>query len=113
MHPDLDEYVMWSTNCDSPASTVGEREDLLEHLITYYGNSPEEAEERVARADRTGTSMMSRGYGDWGDSGFIVYEALGKNAPRWLPRAHLAAFCYANDKGNMTSKLALTEELED
>jgi hypothetical protein len=113
MHPDLDEYVMWSTNCDSPVSTVGDRESLVAYLIEYYDDSPGEAEERVARADRTGTSRMMRGWGRWNCSGFIVYEAMGEHAPRWLPRANLAAFCYADDNDNMRNKLALTEAVED
>lgn len=111
--PDLDEYVMWTTNCDSPASTIGDRESMVAYLVEYYDNTPEEAEERVARADRCGTSMMMKGWGRWGCKGFIVYEAVAGHAPRWLPRENLRGFCLADDEDDMDAKLALTEEITD
>lgn len=95
--PDLDVYMEWSTVVEAP-TFIGSRTAILTHLHHIAsrgrreGDSPED---RVRRADDTGTSALPNPKlpscaepleGAWDDAGFIV-EQRG-----WLPRARLATF---------------------
>lgn len=82
--PDVDFYVIWSSIVDAPVYW-GARAEIAARVESQVDNP---AEERLARADATGTSAMPDPWvthshlpGAWDDSGFI-YDQRG-----WLPRA--------------------------
>lgn len=87
--PDLDEYVYWSTIVEAPIN-YGTRADMviiLDHDHRVGGSPHDSVEERLARADATGTSMyglpLGYGLGEWDDES-LIYEQRGH-----LPRKHL------------------------
>lgn len=113
--PDEDAYVLWSTVVDSPISTVETRDECARHLTRYNGT--EYIKERLARADRMGTSAQfpdeEKPFGSFHSQGMMVMESMEEHAPRWLPRGNLAAFCRAHDRDDMAGMLAATEPLDD
>lgn len=86
--PDEDLYLEWSTIVEAPTA-VADRAEMLKHLTTGGWRGPTEpsaAEERLARADRTGTSMLDCDFGGWDCAGEI-YMQQG-----FLPRARMGEF---------------------
>lgn len=76
---DRDLYLYWSTVVDAPI-WVGDRAELADYLQGEYradhphsipspGHSPAD---RIARADRTGTSALDIATGAWDDETLIV-----------------------------------------
>lgn len=106
---DRDLYVEWSTVVDN-AINAGDRTEMLAHLTDGIpagyaplpGNSPED---RLARADETGTSMRS-GDGAW-DSNLMV----GQNGT--LRRADLGRFVDALLADDTATAYALLTPFED
>lgn len=100
-----DFYVIWSNIVEAPLGT-GTRADLLDEGFT---------EDRIYRADITGTSMMRdlmSSYwgpldGEWEDRGFIA-EQRG-----YLPRANLAAFARAYMDERWADAWDLLEPFDD
>jgi len=92
--PDRDEdfYVGWSTIVEAPI-WFGSRADALKCIIQDHresGGPADPPEERLARADRYGSSIKPEanyGFGYWDDDGFI-YEQRGV-----LPRKYLIEAC--------------------
>jgi hypothetical protein len=103
---DLDLYVGWSTIVEAPV-WHGPRDEVLGYLAAEAIRYPSDpAEDRLARADRTGTSAYD-GDGGWDDEGFI-YEQRG-----WLPRRHLAEMCRLLEAGNDAGVWDLLEPFDD
>lgn len=111
---DRDQYVIWSSVVDAPAF-IGNRAETATELARDIprgyapaaGNSPED---RLARADETGTSAV---YGEppfdgaFDDSGMIV-EQRG-----WLPRADFARFVDAVVADDMDAAYGVLQPFED
>lgn len=59
-NPDVDEYVLWSTIPDGPVSDVLGRAGMTRFLMFeyYQSHTRSDAEERLDRADQTGTSAL-------------------------------------------------------
>lgn len=106
---DRDLYVGWSTIVESPV-WWGTREQAAVMLAEYAVRHPapqNQPEQRLARADRHGTSDLSIREGGWADPGF-VYEQRG-----WLPRRHLAALCEALGRNDEPAAWDLLEPFDD
>lgn len=104
--PDEDWYCLWYTGPDAPGD-YGTRQ-RLEHRYTIH-------EARWARADATGTSVLSPlapcpAYG-WEDPGWMVREIFPE--ARFLPRENLKALCLAYEMGDEETMLALTRPYDD
>lgn len=82
--PDRDQYIVWSNIADGP-TYVGTRADLLGLAGC---NEVDAVEQRIARADRTGSSSHL-GVGSYADPG-MIYDDRG-----WILRSDLAAFADA------------------
>lgn len=92
--PDADLYIEWSTIVEAP-TFIGTRAETLEYLGLPSPSVSDTPEERLARADETGTSAKGdyAWFGSWTYDGFVV-EQRGV-----LPRSRLSAFAvlYADD----------------
>lgn len=88
-----DEYVLWSTVVNAPTG-YGNRARILAHLEQQWrlehpnadpkpGHTPAD---RLARADRTGTSCLDADFGGWGHHR-LIYESSGYLPRRLLFRA--------------------------
>lgn len=100
-----DLYFEWSSIVDAP-TFVGTRAELLAHLHSTYV-PVETPEQRVERADATGSS----GNGDWGckwDTDGLMYQQDGI-----LPRARLAEFARRILADEGTEPIGLLEPFED
>lgn len=89
---DHDLYVMWSTVVDGPTATGTREEMAARHDVD---------EARLGRADEFGSSALSRGLGDWHDSGFVVkwdHTGSWETEFRWLPRKNLYAWLTTGDE---------------
>jgi hypothetical protein len=72
--PDQDLYLIWSSQIDN-AIVAGDREGIIEHLLANEPQTPgHTAEERLARADEHGTSMLDCRWYGWNDEYFRVME---------------------------------------
>lgn len=94
---DRDLYVEWSVTTDA-ATFVGARAEMLEHLrYSAHAATGDTPEERLQRADETGTSATSvsgdEPFGGWDDRHLTVH-GLGL-----LPRERLAAYVFALGEG--------------
>lgn len=85
--PDEDRYIYWSDMVEAPHAMSG-REAMIDYLVCYHDHAPGKAEERLARADRTGTSAMINGWLTWEDESGPIFEQRG-----CVPRAKLWEFC--------------------
>lgn len=74
-NPDVDEYVLWSTIPDTPVSDVLGRAGMTRFLVSEYWQSNTraqvEVDERLDRADQTGTSALW----DIGSTQYVRVEA--------------------------------------
>lgn len=96
---DEDFYVYWSEITDSPYFW-GTRDE-----VSVYD---EINDERIERADKTGTSAFDSRFGGWNDEGW-VYEQIG-----WLPRQNLKSLClWLDEHGEDTDVSQFLEPLED
>jgi hypothetical protein len=101
--PDRDLYLIWSSVVDC-AVWVGDRAGLHKHLWHEYerqhpesipkpGSSPDD---RIARADRSGTSMIDPPVYGWDDDALLVMEAAPRegheNGYYEIRRDRLAAY---------------------
>lgn len=106
---DSDRYVYWSTIVEAP-HMHGTREQVARYLLFFDANGSSAAvEQRMARADRNGTSSLDRFY-DWDDSSLIM-EQRGL-----LPRERLWEFCeiyFSDDPDRQDKWLDLLEPFED
>lgn len=96
--PDSDLYMVWSTVVDGPTA-VGTRAEIAEYLSQFHSDT-DDPEERLDRADKTGTSGMWPGAGQWSQRGFVCYWDVTGNEERdarWLPRANLAQWLRTGD----------------
>ena len=106
---DRDFYIGWSTITDNP-HWWGARAEATRYLVRdarRRGVADHPPEERLARADRYGTSDMSVREGGWGDDG-LIYEQRGV-----LPRRHLIAACEALARDDEPAVWDLLEPFED
>ena len=118
--PDLDLYCTWSTVVDN-ITWMGSRADA------FQASYVEATEERLARADVAGTSVVLYGgeqgppaYG-WAYNGFIVsnLSAVVSGLPDdadpfyWLPRKNLAAYLLGINAGDPQAVLAALEIIPD
>lgn len=87
---DGDLYLLWSTNTDEPLA-VGDRQEMAGYLLQREITAAELAiEERLARADQTGSSSRLRD-GQWEDAGMVFRHRhlvprarLEELAQRWM-----------------------------
>lgn len=97
--PDRDLYVEWSMVIDAPVDSFS-RAALVGHLIETvrrhigpefepYTDLHRYVADVVARIDRTGSSSLRPGMGQWEDTGFVVRNM---DPEGWLPRDRLTAF---------------------
>ncbi len=93
---DRDEYVLWSTETESPIA-YGTRTEMLDHLggdlqpgtcptCQQYVSHQSIPTARLARADVKGSSDMSHGWG-WWDYDEFLYAQQGTLARSDLARA--------------------------
>lgn len=75
---DRDEYVYWSTIVDCPVTGVMTREEMKGHLLRGKGltqpHTDTEAEERLARTDENGHSLIDWDGNGWGTSELVRVE---------------------------------------
>lgn len=106
---DEDLYLEWSSIVEAP-TFVGDRAQLAAHLMAGHfdePHSPAKAEERIARADETGTSAIG-GWGcGWDDHGEI-YMQQG-----FLLRASMAEFAHRLLVDEDAEPTGLLEPFED
>lgn len=100
---DEDRYVEWSTIVEAPTFT-GTRAEMMAHLSPgelIYGHQPED---RLRRADETGTSAAGgfSFFGAWDDSGLVVEqrgvlrrERLGEFLDLFMPGDYVDPAAYA------------------
>lgn len=93
--PEEDFYVAWSDIVEAPV---------------WYGTRAEAAErgytgERVARADKNGTSSLA-GFYNWNSTGMVA-EQRG-----FLPRRYLRAYVLLYDAGRMQAAFDLLEPFD-
>lgn len=111
-HQDLDLYIEWSSIVDAP-TFVGSRVEMFAYLVRgdRHGRpTGEEVEERLARTDKNGSSMMDTRSGYWDDEGEIPATDKGQ---RWLRRDRLGAYCILVAIGDNDGAYLLTEPLDD
>lgn len=94
--PDRDQYIVWSNIAGGP-TYVGTRADLLGLAGC---NEVDAVEQRIARADRNGSSSYLRD-GWYADHG-LLYDDRG-----WILRSDLAAFADAIAAGDQVAADAL------
>lgn len=94
-------YVAWSTICEAP-HFVGSRRKMLRKLPGGYGES---IEDRLKRADATGTSSIL-GEGEYGDS--LIFEQRGT-----IDCQRLDVFSRLVLKGNLLDALRMCQPWED
>lgn len=92
--PDIDLYVEWSTVVDNFIWS-GTREELVKY--GQFSGWRLNIEERIARADATGTSAMWEDWegsqeGSWEDERFLVTNVENMDGYFWLNRDDLAAY---------------------
>jgi hypothetical protein len=119
--PDVDYYVLWSSVVDAPTFT-GTREEMLADLKStedpwLKDDAPHKAENRLARADETGTSskwVETEGMldqfpedGSWADDTFI-FQQEGV-----LTRANLFKLCHRLDADRNADVSDLLQPFED
>lgn len=119
--PDVDYYVLWSSVVDAPTFT-GNRAEMLADLKNaedkwLRDDAPHKAENRLARADETGTSSlwvehegMRDQYpedGSWEDDHYI-YRQDGS-----LTRAGLFELCHRTDADEDADVSDLLTPFED
>jgi len=95
--PDRDLYIGWSNVVEAPTGMWTRAEALA------YGFP----RSRLDRADRTGTSSMVPGSGQWDDHGFIA-EQRG-----WLRRDRIADYAQALAADNNEAAWDLLEPFDD
>lgn len=95
--PDRDLYIGWSNVVEAPTGMWTRAEALA------YGFP----RSRLDRADRTGTSSMVPGSGQWDDIGFVA-EQRG-----WLRRDRIADYAQALFAGDENAAWDLLEPFED
>lgn len=103
---DQDRYVEWSTIVEAPVH-VGTRAEMLRHLKHTTDWSRANPEERLRRADATGTSALAPVWGDWDDD-YLIVKQLGL-----LPRTRLADYLDRVEADDEDSANALLEPFED
>ncbi|REH18306.1 hypothetical protein BCF44_13661 [Kutzneria buriramensis] len=115
---DQDLYVEWSSNVDGP-TFVGTRAETAAYLASTGPTGPSDSvEDRLARADRTGTSAKSMPgevpTGAWEDSGFVVArDDVEVGTPfGWLPRGRLGAFAHACARDDAPAAYALLDPFD-
>jgi hypothetical protein len=113
-----DLYVEWSSTVDGP-TFVGTRAETAAYLAATGPAGPTDPpENRLARADATGTSAKSASggvaTGAWEDTGFIVARDDVKVGDQfgWLPRGRLAAFAHAAARDDDQAAYALLDPLD-
>lgn len=110
---DVDFYVEWSSIVEAPTA-FGPREWMLDHLLFDYRRAThrfdwerEQAEQRLARADVTGSSAYPPFACTWDDEGEI-YEQRGI-----LPRAKIRELCERLSKDERADVSDLLEPFDD
>jgi hypothetical protein len=110
-----DLYVEWSTVVDN-ACRAGTRAEMLEALQReeprgYTANPGNAPEDRMRRADETGTSALwpssNDPFGGWNDQ-YLMVEQRGL-----LPRERLSAYLDAHFDGDQVAAHALLRHFED
>lgn len=116
---DRDLYLIWSSVVDAPV-WVGDRAELLEHLWDEYrrehpNSTPNPGygpEDRIARADRTGTSMIDPPVYGWDDDAIIVMEGSPDDGWYHIRRDRLADYAEALLRDDDAAATALLECFE-
>lgn len=109
---DQDFYVGWSTIVEAP-TWFGSRAEAVGYVTEdhrTHGGPSDPPEERLARADRLGSSIKPEagyGFGYWDDEDFI-YEQRGT-----LPRKHLIEACRLLAADDEAGVWDLLEPFED
>lgn len=113
---DRDLYLIWSSIVDAPV-WVGNRAELLEYLWHEYRmahpdstpNPGKAPEDRVARADRTGSSMISPAVYGWDDEALMVGEGSPSDGWYHIRRDRLVAYAEALLADDEAAAVALLE----
>jgi hypothetical protein len=113
---DRDLYLIWSSVVDN-AIWVGNRAELLEHLQREYRrehpdstpNPGKAPEDRVARADRTGSSMIDPECYRWDDEALTVMEGSPPDGWYHIRRERLAEYAEALLRDDEAAAVALLE----
>jgi hypothetical protein len=104
---DVDFYVGWSSIVEAPV-WWGPAAEVIEYMRDDARRGPSDpVEQRLARADETGTSAHDRRDGGWDDEGFI-YEQRG-----FMRREHLTEMCRLLEAKNEPAVWDLLEPFED
>lgn len=97
--PDRDEdlYCIYSDNVDA-VTVIGTRSEIRDHLDTCSNcGGSTDADARLDRADRTGSSALVPSPDDpfhaWSTETIRIME--GPGGPGWMPRGDLSAYCRA------------------
>lgn len=106
---ELDLYVEWSTTVDNP-TCVASRAEMAAYLVEGQKHTSAQAEARLERADRSGSSMLDPTGCDWDDEGLIPLTHKGQ---RWLRRGRLGAYCLLVAVDDPEGAYLLTEPFED
>lgn len=120
-----DLYVEWSSIVDGP-TFVGTRAQTAAYLAATAPAGPADPpQDRLARADASGTSAKPAAdagpgevaTGAWEDTGFIAARAVADGVDvddrfGWLPRARLAAFARAAARDDDQAADALLDPLD-
>ena len=106
---DRDLYLIWSSEIDN-AIWVGLRDGLIEHLRATERQEPgRTAEERVARADRRGTSMLDCDWYGWDHEALTVGEGSPPDGWYHIRRDRLVEYAGALLADDEAAAVALLE----
>ena len=120
---DVDEYIIFSTIVDTPASPVMTRKQMFERItlegyggMYYFTLTPEQAEASLNRADANGTSELSitgrEPYPLW-DEEHILHNLPKPFGPRLCAHRDLAALTRALEAGDTRRIGLITKDETD
>lgn len=116
-NPNRDEYVYWSTIVDAPVTGVMSRDEMKGYLLHGQGLTPPhtdvEAEERLARTDEKGHSLIDWDGNGWGQSELVRVEHRDYARTGMVAHEDIAELTRAMESGDWATVERLVEVEDD
>ena len=99
---DVNEYIMWSTVNDSPASKVMTRDEAFRHLMESQNGMKANIHDRLNRADASGLSVVYDRRLKWDTEKFVRIETIDRYITGWVKFENLGRLADAIYHRNWT-----------